>query len=523
MPTLEQLLSRGFFPKEYPPAFTSQSFARYFVKNGAAVLSAIPKKDFSTTSATHNLARPGGARRRLHIPNPFAYARLCALLVDNWNVVNAHCNASPLAVSSPTDDPMLLRAVRPKCEGQELAFERARVRANSRFILRTDITRFFGSIYTHSVPWALVGKAVAKTNRFGGFANELDKHLRELQDGQTLGIPVGPDASFIVAEIVATAVDHLLWRAGLRGFRFMDDYEFGFSSRSDAEAALPIIEEGLATFELALNGRKTSIDQLPVELDRPWIAEIQSLPLELLFSRPTIVRFFNRVFELKAAFPHDPVLAYAVSRVRTATHIDVDGPVGDLLCQCALAEPGAMEGVVTILQEKGSGSASALDDVIRAVLEHQTALSHGSEVAWALWAAIWFKRKVSTNLAKRLDGNPDPAIALLTLCARSRGLIKSNVAFPQWTAMLTAESLRGAGWLLTYEADVKNWLRPTRRGVVHTDPLFASAKRARVSFFNPDVKAPTRTLLRGGGLTMLGIYGEPLLGRQRRQASPRRK
>lgn len=34
-----------------------------------------------------------------------------------------------------------------------------------RFVVKADISTFFPSIYTHSIPWALVGKAVAKQNR----------------------------------------------------------------------------------------------------------------------------------------------------------------------------------------------------------------------------------------------------------------------------------------------------------------------------------------------------------------------
>src|SRR5262249_48950299 len=149
-----------------------------------------------------------------------------------------------------------------------------------------------------------------------------------------------------------------------------------------------------------------------------------------------LVRYFNRAFDLKQRFPHDPVLAYAVARLRSLPRLQTWDVLTDLLCQCALTEPGAIEPVVTLLQENTkTGSAPAIDAVIQTVLTHHTALSHGSELAWALWAAIWFRRKIPGELAKSLDGNTDPAVALLTLYARQKGMIRRNLAFPQWTAM----------------------------------------------------------------------------------------
>jgi hypothetical protein len=184
--TAELLLGRGFFPKELPPCFTTQPFAK-FVSQQAR----LPNVQ-TTRPGIHNLARPGGQRRRLHLPTPFNYAHLTRLITDNWTRLEKHFAKSTLSVSTPILDSSEMRAVKSKREGLELAKYRANVRTGGRFILRTDIARFYGSIYTHSIPWALEGKTKAKTFRHGGFANNLDLAVREMQDGQTLGIPTGP-------------------------------------------------------------------------------------------------------------------------------------------------------------------------------------------------------------------------------------------------------------------------------------------------------------------------------------------
>lgn len=499
---VETLIAAGYFPKEYPPPFNTRSFAAY-----AATLS--PSEFGSRVSsrpASHNLARPGGLRRRLHIPNPFSYLRLAHLLADHWLTIEQFCSASTLAVSTPVSDSSAARALRPRLDGADLAVERARVRRSARVILRTDIARFYNSIYTHSLPWALHGKDAAKRRRTGGLGNDIDERLRDLQDGQTLGIPVGPDTSLVAAEIVATAIDRRLAEFGLYGFRFIDDFEFGFDTRSEAASALATIEEVLSDFELAINPRKTSIEDLPVELERPWIAEIRSYPLAVA-TRQNLISFFNRVFDLKKAFRHDPVLAYAVSRLRS-THLSDQWPIlRDILCQCVLAEPGSLESFVTLAQEHvDEDTGTTVDAVIRSVLQHQSHLSHGSEIAWALWAAIWFRRRIPTVLAKRLDGQPDPAVGLLCLRARSLGLIRRNVEFPIWRGMLTTPSLYGPMWLMSYEADTQGWLRAGKRSILDRDERFGELKRRGVSFFDSQVAAPTRTLLTGAPASIMAVY-----------------
>lgn len=53
------------------------------------------------------------------------------------------------------------------------------------YVLHTDISDCYGSIYTHSVPWALHTKTVAKANRDDNnlIGNTIDKHLRDMAFG----------------------------------------------------------------------------------------------------------------------------------------------------------------------------------------------------------------------------------------------------------------------------------------------------------------------------------------------------
>jgi hypothetical protein len=496
-------LGQGFFPKELPPSFTTRSFSKFVDRFGPFdPAPATGDKYFKSKLGVYNLARPGGRRRRLHIPNPFGYYRLCRLLDGGWERLEKQFSKSQYSVSIPVPDATGFRALVPRVDGGELSIERARVRSAARFILRTDISRFYSSIYTHSIPWALEGKTVAKSKRIGGLANDLDAAYRELQDGQTFGIPIGPDASLVTAEVIACAVDKELKDRGFVGMRFMDDYELGFDSRSAAEAALADLEEVLSEFELAINPRKTSIDQLPVELDRQWNADIKAYPFseDRAITSTELVSYFNRVFQLKSQYSSDAVLAYAVARLRLVK-VEDWALLQNLICQCALAEPGAMEHVVALLQENSdSGLTEAIDGLIHSTISYHAPLSHGSEVAWALWAAIWFKRSIPTPVANKLVSNRDSAVGILALHARELGLIKKSVALHNWAPLVKSTSLYGPEWLLAYEADVQGWVpSATKTKFVENDPNFSQLKQQGVSFYDPNVAAPTKSLLLAEG------------------------
>src|SRR5579871_4746519 len=245
------LLGRGYFPKELPPCFSTAALA------DLAKAQPLPPPPNVALVCEHSLARAGGSRRRLGIPNPFHFAALAREIANNWQVLQLHLARSRLSLSTPTRfDGADERAVGPRVDRGEIPEQRARHRTLSRYLLRADVAECYHTLYTHSIPWALHTKAAAKRNRGPGLlGNRLDLMVRNGQDGQTNGIPVGPDTSLIIAETVLAAVDARLHprlpRRGRRrpaGFRYYDDFEFSFATLAEAEEALAVIEESLLEF-----------------------------------------------------------------------------------------------------------------------------------------------------------------------------------------------------------------------------------------------------------------------------------
>jgi hypothetical protein len=157
----------------------------------------------------YSLARAQSRFRRiLSIPNPLHFFNLSECIVANWNAIQAMYSQSPICLSTPTRIPQNPRAVSPRFPRRDLALNQARQRGGRRSILQTDIADFYPSVYTHSIPWALHTKQVAKANRTNAlFGNRIDQLVRNSQDGKAVGLPIGPDTSFVIAESILAAAD----------------------------------------------------------------------------------------------------------------------------------------------------------------------------------------------------------------------------------------------------------------------------------------------------------------------------
>ena len=80
-----------------------------------------------------------------------------------------------------------------------------------KFSYDTDIADCYGSLYTHSIAWAIETIGIAKKQRDGKLlGNTIDAHIRNMQYGQTNGIPQGSVLMDFIAEIILGYMDELL-------------------------------------------------------------------------------------------------------------------------------------------------------------------------------------------------------------------------------------------------------------------------------------------------------------------------
>jgi hypothetical protein len=514
------LISKGYLPEELPPPFTSASLGAFATSTGLSVVNTTFASAGSTHLLRHNLARAGGLRRALAVPNPVQYLRLAEAIEAGWsNDFQRLWVANTIASSRPTH-PSATRAfgaLAPSTSERRIAS-----RSAARVLLKADVQNFYPSVYSHSLPWALHTKAVAKAQRQNMtlIGNRIDKAVRDSQDGQTMGLPIGPDASWVLAEAIMAVVERSVVAkiGGIRGHRFIDDFELSFRSLAQAEEGLVALQESLAEFELSLNPRKTRIVDLPEAIEDPGIAELRQWTFRATpaAQRTDLIAYFDRLATLIHEQPGSHLPAYAVARLRSAILHPMAWPLLEsLLLNLLVAEPSCARHVaVTISSLTAMGhsvDSAALSQVMEEVALKHARLGHGSEVSWALWLCIANRVAISQTAAAAVGEMEDDIVALLALHANQLGLVVGGLPTAKWAQLMTSDELRGPHWLLSYEARVKNWL-PSFQSADHVapDPFFARIRAAQVSFYDLQATIPvtsTSAGSRSGDPTLTAIGG----------------
>ncbi len=129
-----------------------------------------------------------------------------------------------------------------------------------RVTLDADISGFFDNI-----PHKLIVDAVAAEVADGNILNLIEKFLAAgvMEGGvfkpTTIGTPQGGVVSPLLANIVLNQLDWRLEKAGYRFVRYADDFVVVCKTRSQAEAALALVEEIMTDLGLSLSPEKTKI------------------------------------------------------------------------------------------------------------------------------------------------------------------------------------------------------------------------------------------------------------------------
>ena len=274
-------LGYGFFSDRLPPIFTSEPFYKYCQDKKLQLDRRSYDYIYYESMRNINVLRAFG------IPNPFAYEYLCHVIKDNWEHIreklinntegNTH-KISRLHVRKRYDVRYLF----------ELNYKNWKVDMSpepdlllgSHYVVKTDISTCFPSIYTHSLCWALVGKTIAKQNRNDKkeWYNILDSACQKLRNGETHGLMIGPHASNLLSEIILTAVDKGLCKK-YKYIRNIDDYICYVSDMEEAQNFLTDLREYLREYDLSINYRKTQISPLPLATVEDWVRELAGFPL----------------------------------------------------------------------------------------------------------------------------------------------------------------------------------------------------------------------------------------------------
>jgi hypothetical protein len=414
-------------------------------------------------------------------------------VASNWQELRSFCERSPLALSVPvTGGKRALVATHDLSKQPVLRAQRS---IGMRYLLKIDIARFYPSIYTHSIPWALHGKTVARSDKKNKLlGNRLDLWTRETQDKQTGGIPIGPDTSFLLGEIIGTALDLELAKKipNLKGTRSIDDYHLYFQTISEAESALAILHGIAKQYELEINDPKTEVVQLPDSFEPPWKGDLRGLTI-----RPAgqpqatdLLTLFDRAFDYAKGYPADSVLTYVAKQV-LSTDIQQENWAfcEALLLRAALSEP-TMLSVLEDIYDRFSAfhnDNSALKETLESICAYHAPLQQGNEVSWALWLAKKMEVSISKSVGDRIAEVDDDVVALVALDLIDVGLLQTS-RLGLWRSRANSQNLYEEHWLLAYEAHEHGWLSTASKSdYVAADPFFSILQSHGVKFYGAEL------------------------------------
>lgn len=468
----DDLLRFGSLPEDAPPFMTTEGYADAF--EAAGDIPYFTRRDTVTRTATYTASKRGFTRRAFGVPHPATLhdaAKFCATHeAELFEFFRRSASELSIPVRTPGGGRAI--AITSPARAEEARFAKL---AEHRFIVKTDISRFYPSAYTHSVPWAYHGREAAKRDRNPRsaevFFNRIDLIIRNGQDGQTIGIPVGPDSSRLIAEVISTAIDRVFEEQteelDVTVIRVVDDVWIGAHTLQDAELSLSRYRHAIRSFELDINDSKTHIYDRNFEFASQWAAQ-----LEIQFDEAFDGSVARRAEKLRALFDramrdtinaNDDAIVKRCLRLLDRRHQIEENwsTVEPFLKRCVVLFGHSIDYAIRVLlwfYWNGGDIDEQWPSILLRALRQHAALGHDNEVCWLLFATSHLDIEIPQGVCSSIlaDCGPMTCSALLTLADQGRA---SRGVFEIGRARLNAHSAPDVSedWPLLAEWLVQGW------------------------------------------------------------------
>lgn len=300
--------------------------------------------------------------RPYELMHPAIYISLVDLLCtpENWSVITKRlksfengvvdCCSSPLiSCGDQSDQAAQVRNWWQSIEQKSIIYS-----LEYSHVLHTDVTDCYGSIYTHSISWALHGLDEAKRERpwNASLGNIIGKFIQDSRYAQTNGISQGSVVMDFIAEIILGYVDSLInekieKNKNIRILRYRDDYRIFSNSDKCCENTLKIISEQLMKVGMKLNVSKTSMStnivEASIKADKLAGINLQDLGDA---NAKTVQKYLLRLHSFGRKFPNSGALRRLTSELHLnfVKKLDV---ADDLEVQIAIATDIAVVSPIT--------------------------------------------------------------------------------------------------------------------------------------------------------------------------------
>ena len=510
VPEVQSALAFGLLPENLPAPVSSRGICKSYENS----LTYLVTKDVRGSLSNYNMSKRGGQRRLFSIPHPTFVHDEMLFFTKHWDELKAIFSRSPGSMSKPIFSSLGPRAVHITPHSE---LPRARLKAFSRFeyCAITDVARCYPSIYTHSIPWAINGRVAAKNdmNKYSGqvFGNRLDFVVRQAQDGQTIGLPIGPDTSKLVAEVVLSSVDAAFLRRYKKRhpsyIRHVDDYWIGGDTLEECELHLQNLRTALREHELDINDLKTRIVPVNRLIGDTWPGDFEM----------QLKRSFGALHEYHG---YDPVSTLA-NIIDRASQENDDGIVKHalrvldenklwthrwdilehFLAHCAVHFPHSFDYIARVIvwriRTEKAYDRNLWIGITSKVIQRSSSLGRDSESLWALWLARELKLILSRSLTDSVVDHNGALVLAFMAHMFSHGRTRDKDIGAKLAATVAGNPYSGVNWPLSLELnvlDIKGVDFKAYEGTEHVLKLLHEGGRSLV-----DWNAVPPTFVKEGG------------------------
>ena len=544
---LKRIIKKGYLPKELPPPFNSTKFGdkvTYIYKKWEEYQNTLrlPVGDESAKQAKsrynriitkynfsklfeYSIAKGMYSRRKIEIPHPQTYMLLCKEIVDNWSDIKEVYSLSKFSESKLFSESDSKRSVRTKSKSwSRFKNKLTEISYNYNVQLKVDITNYYQTIYTHSIPWSVLGKEESKKyfkikgenpNEFANLilrdnkakkykiADTIDTLVRNCNDKQSVGLPIGPDSSFILSEMLGARLDkeisNTIGDIDYKCIRYYDDYYYYTNNVGDAETILKKVQKIIFEYKLEVNENKVSIKQLPFFQSDLWNVELYNYQFknEWVHNIQDLTYYFALIFKLIEEYKEMTswIISYSLTRFEYGKvkirkeNIDV---FISLLLQTLHLDTSNIDKIFKIIYNYriflDSKQLKKINSLLDKIIPEHLNLNHSFEVAWGLWFFRTFDIKPdNTILQAVLDSEDQISILIAVDIINHKRISKRNIDFGMLMSKLTRENLYSKYWLICYELEMKNWLNNSFDNI-SSHEFFKILKHFKVDFYNPEAQ-----------------------------------
>ncbi|WP_439478764.1 RNA-directed DNA polymerase [Brevundimonas sp.] len=512
------LIQRGLFPETVPPCFTSVDLKRAF----SGLVRDLKSKEFHQKRHTdyirYNGTKHDHTRRYFGTPNPISYFYVASFIADNWEIFNERFESSPFSVSSPrigrdTDDrPIVIPSL------SELTSIASQKLGHSAFILKTDISQFFPSIYTHSIAWSAHGIDHAKADQAVTskemYFNKLDFFVRNCQLAETRGVLVGPDAFRLISEFIASGLDSE-FNEGIKSYvigaaRHVDDYYIGIGSQPEALSALSTLRDTLQRFNLQINDAKTRTMDGTEPLNEIWAQRMrkQSRELRQQYHAPSedILLFINEAMSLSKSIGSDSPVKIAL-RTFDQTRLYQKASwalIEPYLLRAIFHHPHCIDYAALLVAKRvatgGEIDRDSWKSACHDLISRHLPLNNHHEIVWLMWLMISCDIDLDHAVVDKLSANGNSHISAIIVYAYTKGSIKRRPPISLGAKLSTTDD----NWLLNLVAKSSGYSKASFSGALSSEFDHLVAKKVRMIDFKAHMDSVKNHGTRAISLTRYG-------------------